>query len=307
MLNRNRALVLLVLCGLALLYLSLYPFGFTRNVQQAIAWRGPKLDSDWVDMAANFLGYAPLGFLGVRVWRRQNHVSVLAATLLAATLSLGIELTQMHLPQRDSNFRDLLFDTAGAFTGGLSAVAIRRFHPNLAAPKLPTVAYALTFLWLAWQMFPFLPLLKRYKLAELMAHLRLWDFRGIEFGDVGLAAFSLYAFSTGQGRGRIATVGIAGALLYIALLGQSLVAGITYSNARLAAATGGLLLALLTWRPQGRIGWLVLAVTLGAWLVFRGVSRIPVVTDVRAVAGEAFLCFALVTSAYRAIRMPVTS
>jgi VanZ family protein len=307
MLNRNRALGLLLLCMLALLYLSLYPFGFMRNVQRAIAWRGPKLDSDWVDMGANFLGYAPLGFLGVRVWRRQNRVSVLAATLLAATLSLGIELAQMYLPQRDSNFRDLLFDTAGALTGSLSAVAVRRFHPNLAAPKLPVVTYALMLLWIVWQMFPFLPLLKRYKVSELVAHSRLWDFRGLEFGDICLAALSLYAFIERPGQRRITTVGIAGAVLSIALLGQSLVAGITYSNARVAAATAGLLLAQLTWRPQERAGWSVLAVTLGAWLVFRCVNRVPVLTDVRAFAGEAFLCCALAASAYRVIKTSLTS
>jgi VanZ family protein len=290
--NRNRARILLVLCVVAIVYLSLYPFTFTRTAKASgIAWRGPKLDSDWVDMFANFVAYVPLGFLATVARRRQNSASVLAATALGTMLSLAMELAQMYLPTRDSNFRDLLFDATGAFAGGLGAVAVRHFRTRLAVPWPAPVAGGLMLAWVGWQLFPFIPLLKRYKLRELAAQLSAWNFSATEFGDISSAAFALYAFG--------ASGWMAAAVLAVALLGQSVVIGLTYSNARVAAAAAGLVVAILLGRPRRRAGWIALAMALSAWAVFRLLG--PQSLSVHDLTGQAFLGCAVVASLYRAL------
>ncbi len=290
--SRNRARILLVLCMVAIVYLSLYPFTFTRAAKASgIAWRGPQLDSDWVDMFVNFVAYLPLGFLATVTRRRRNWASVLAATALGATLSLAMESAQMYLPTRDSSFRDLLFDTVGTLAGSLGAVAARRFRTRLAVPWPAPIACGLILLWLGWQLFPYIPLLKRYKLRELAVQLSAWYFSATEFGDVGLAAFVLYAFG--------ASGWMTAAVLAVALLGQSVVMGLTYSNVRIAAAAAGLVVAILLGRPRRRAGWIALAAALSAWAVFRLLG--PRSLSARDLAGQAFLGCAAVASLYRAL------
>jgi VanZ family protein len=289
--NRNRARILLVLCIVGIVYLSLYPFTFTATAKASgIGWRGPRLDSDWVDMFVNFVAYLPLGFLATVTRRRRNWASVLAATALGATLSLAMESAQMYLPTRDSNFRDLLFDAVGTLAGSLGAVAVRRFQARLAVPWPAPIACGLMLLWAGWQLFPFIPLLKRYKLRELAVQLSAWNFSAAEFGDVGSAAFVLYAFG--------ASGWITAAVLAVTLLGQSVVMGLTYSNARIAAAAAGLAVAILLGRPRRRAGWIALAAVLGAWALFRLLG--PRSLSARDLAGQAFLGCAVVASLYRA-------
>jgi VanZ family protein len=304
--GRNLARALLALSVLGLLYLSLYPLSFSRTAKASgIAWRGPKLDSDWVDMAANFAGYIPVGFLGVAARRRRNGASVLAATILAATLSLGIELAQMYLPQRDSNFRDLLLDTMGALAGSLGAILLGRFWPNVSLPRLSPVAILLILLWVFWQMFPFFPLLKRYKLQEFIAHLSQWHFHVRIFGDIALAGFSLYAFAALPEWNRNSAARFVAAILLVVLLGQSVVTGITYSNVTLAAAAAGLLLALFFWNPQRRVCWIALATALAGWAALRGLDPLHLNSPgIRSLAGEAFLFISIVASVYRALTLP---
>lgn len=290
--NRDRVRILLVLCVVGIVYLSLYPFTFTATAKASgIAWRGPRLDSDWVDMLVNFVAYLPLGFLATVAHRRGNWASVLAATALGATLSLAMESAQIYLPTRDSNFRDLLFDAVGTLVGSLGAVAVRRFPAKLAVPWPAPIACGWMLLWAGWQLFPFIPLLKRYKLRELAVQLSAWNFSATEFGDVGSAAFVLYAFG--------ASGWITAAVLAVTLLGQSVVMGLTYSNARIAAAAAGLALAILLGRPRRRAGWIALAAVLSAWAAFRLLG--PQRLSARDVAGQAFLGCAAVASLYRAL------
>ena len=73
------------------------------------------------DLAVNILGFIPLGyFLALRLMRfsRLSAPGAGAATLLlGALLSLGIELTQVYLPTRDSSAGDLIFNILGTLAG----------------------------------------------------------------------------------------------------------------------------------------------------------------------------------------------
>jgi hypothetical protein len=248
-----------------------------------------------------------LGFLATAVQRRQNCASVLRATLLGAMLSLGIELAQMYLPQRDSNFRDLACNAAGALAGSFSALAVRRFWPNVAIPRPSPMACCLILLWTAWQMFPFVPLLRRYKLHEIAAQLPIWNFYPMEFGDIAFAALTLYAFIARRGRKNGITALMVATVLALALVGQSLVQGLMFSNARIAAAATGLIIAMCLWRPEQRALWFALGLILSTWLVLnafdpvQGLDLISPGFYVRHFARRAFFCCAILASLYRAL------
>jgi VanZ family protein len=114
------------LCVALIVYASLYPFDQWRD--QGIApsaflfapW--PKYWSGF-DVAANVLGYAPLGFFlslsGMRMgWAGR---AVLGATLFSALLSLLMEGLQSYLPARVPSLADFLLNTLGAWLGAAAA------------------------------------------------------------------------------------------------------------------------------------------------------------------------------------------
>ncbi len=120
----------LVYAGLVV-YASLYPFADWRN-QGIEPWAflsGP-LPRYWTgfDLAANVLGYAPLGFLlalaGLRTG--QGSHAVLRATLSVALLSLLMETLQSYLPARVPSNVDFALNLSGAWLGAVLASTLEK-------------------------------------------------------------------------------------------------------------------------------------------------------------------------------------
>jgi VanZ family protein len=114
------------ICVALIVYASLYPFDQWRD--QGI-WTWSFLTAPWpkywlgFDVAANVLGYAPLGFFltlsAMRMgWQTRE---VLASTVAAACLSLAMEGLQSYLPARVPSLPDFLLNTLGAFLGAVLA------------------------------------------------------------------------------------------------------------------------------------------------------------------------------------------
>jgi VanZ family protein len=112
-----------------IVYASLYPFEHWRD--QGI-WTWSFLSAPWpkywlgFDVAANVLGYAPLGFFltlsGMRMgWSGRV---ILVSTLGAAVLSLTMEGLQSYLPARVPSLPDFLLNTLGALLGASMASAL---------------------------------------------------------------------------------------------------------------------------------------------------------------------------------------
>ena len=114
------------LCVAVIVYASLYPFDQWRD-QDIAPWAfliapWPKYWSGF-DVAANVLGYAPLGFfLALSALRmRWRGSATLWATCLAALLSLMMEGLQSYLPARVPSQVDFMLNTVGAAAGAISA------------------------------------------------------------------------------------------------------------------------------------------------------------------------------------------
>jgi VanZ family protein len=80
------------------------------------------------DVAANLLGYGPLGFLlALSALRTSPRLpAVLLATLGGGLLSLVMESLQTYLPMRVASNVDLLLNLAGAWLGALMAFALEK-------------------------------------------------------------------------------------------------------------------------------------------------------------------------------------
>ena len=118
-----------LLCLILLIaYASLYPFEFQRAAVGPFDYLFAPLPR-WItqfDVVTNVLGYLPLGMLTVLAlhpaWRGVR--AVVAAFVLGAWLSGGIEALQTYLPTRVASNVDLATNALGALIGGAIAVPL---------------------------------------------------------------------------------------------------------------------------------------------------------------------------------------
>ncbi|MBC7647722.1 MAG: VanZ family protein [Vitreoscilla sp.] len=158
-------LALAVVC--LIIYASLYPFTDWRNQGiSPLAFLTAPLPKYWTgfDLAANVLGYAPLGFLLTLAWLRSGHMkwAMLLAVLGAFLLSLALETLQSYLPSRIPSNVDLALNTLGAALGAYTAWALEklgalgrwsRFRSRWLTPDARG-ALALLVLWPVALLFP---------------------------------------------------------------------------------------------------------------------------------------------------------
>ena len=124
--HRSSATLLAAVCGLLIVYATLYPFEGWRD-QGVEPWAF--LQGPWprywsrFDVVANGLGYIPLGFLLTLALLRTRLLPqpALIATLLASALSLLLEMLQTYLPLRVPQLSDWLLNSGGAWLGALLA------------------------------------------------------------------------------------------------------------------------------------------------------------------------------------------
>jgi len=161
---------LLLVYALLVVYASLHPFsGWTALGVDPFAFltAPPPRYVLRLDIVANILGYAPLGFLAVLAayprWRGVKAVA--AAGAAAVVMSFMFEALQSYLPSRDPSNFDFAANSAGGISGallaafvsdkllgphGLKALRHRVFRPG---PRVD-LGLVLLGLWLFSQMDP---------------------------------------------------------------------------------------------------------------------------------------------------------
>lgn len=167
--GRPRLAVLVALAYiLVIAYASLQPFqGWRMPPAEIVSF----LSAPWPryltvgDTALNIAAYLPLGamlFVALRP-ALPGAVAAFGATLMAATLSLGLESTQMFLPARIASNVDLISNSAGACCGAFAAwllslpernpLYVTR-HRLFRAGALGDCGLLLIALWIVIQFYP---------------------------------------------------------------------------------------------------------------------------------------------------------
>lgn len=109
-----------------LVYGGLFPLaGWRDSGLSPLVFLAAGLPRYWTafDLAANLVLYVPLGFVWARwlAFRARAPFALAGATLLAALLSVSVEVLQNWLPSRVPSNLDLLCNAAGALIGALLA------------------------------------------------------------------------------------------------------------------------------------------------------------------------------------------
>jgi VanZ family protein len=160
---------LAIIYGLAIVYASLQPFA----TWIAIAPGTPfflfaPFPPRWTrfDALANYLAYLPFGFFVALTPRGKPALARLGTAIsIGVALSFSMETAQMFLPPRDASAIDLIFNVAGAATGGLIGGLLAQSAPAVAAVfalrdrwflpgKVGDFGIALLAIWLAAQTNP---------------------------------------------------------------------------------------------------------------------------------------------------------
>jgi VanZ family protein len=306
------------------LYASLYPFSGWRwppgqdvVVLAGLPWTRWRYD---FDLAANLLGYAPLGLLVCIAARRGAWAAapaVALAVLVPAGLSYGTEFLQQFLPRRVPAMEDFLLNSAGALLGALLALGLhacgllerwqvvrdRWFAPDSAG------ALALLALWPAALLFPAPVPLGLGQVGERLREGLAALLDGVQWAAPAQAMLAQASSTPEPLRPLTEVLVVALGLLAPCLLAASVMAAgwrrAAAAVAILVLALGGMTLStLLNFGPGHATGWLAPAtgpgLALGTGLAL-GAALLPR----RAVAGLGLMVLtALVTGVAQAPANP---
>ncbi len=288
--HRSSATLLALIFAMLIVYASLYPFSGWRdqgiNPFYFLSAPWPRYWSRF-DVVANFLGYAPLGFLVTLSVLRTRLLPqpALLAALSCSLLSLLLEALQSYLPQRVPQLSDWLLNSGGALTGALVALALERigvidhwsrFRARwfVRDARAPLVLLAL---WPAALLFP-----PAVPLALGQVRRRLHDFLNVMAEDTPLAALidepSAYVLALSNLSELIA---VALGFVIPTLLAYTITLGwyrraLMWIGGALTALAASSLSAALSYSPENAWGWLSMpssvGLCIGAALALLGVG-----------------------------------
>jgi VanZ family protein len=166
-----------------IVYATLHPWsGWHWPDSQVFSWVLPKLGIEVVnDMAANILGYLPLGLILCLAHLRSGRGTVAAAllTLLSGSaLSYGLELIQFTLSTRVPSLMDWMLNTLGTSWGVLAALTIHAlgvvdvWHRLRERWFIPQAGHGLALLWV-WPIGLLFPPPLPLGEGQLLPHVRI--------------------------------------------------------------------------------------------------------------------------------------
>jgi VanZ family protein len=157
---------LAIVCLVLVTHGSVYPWHFERP-----AWLGGALRQLfeathlWTglgDVTGNIVLFMPVGVLGKLLLVRSRMRPALHVPMLLAfgvPFALALQIVQIFVPSRDAAISDLLWNTIGLLVGLALASMVVPATPRLArlAGPLTCPAAAMVGLWLAIELWPFVP------------------------------------------------------------------------------------------------------------------------------------------------------
>ena len=194
--SRHQLALALAATVALILYGSLYPFEFYACLDPVggfldllATWKEP---TSLGDVLANVLFYLPFGFFAAKALPGMpSPLRVIAAVLTGAGLSLSVEFAQMYDVGRISAMSDVYANSFGTLLGAVAGTALSiNFRMRLWRDlrRRPSAALLL-FCWLAYWLFPYVPVIDAHKyrhaarpildgpglgLAISVATLRVW-------------------------------------------------------------------------------------------------------------------------------------
>ena len=164
---------ILLLFVILISYGSLYPFHFSGDllpITELIDWVfNLSYRTTKADIIANIMLFVPYGFVSIMVLstsRRPLYHAVILL-LLGSLLAFVLQYLQFYLPARVPAAGDAWYNSLGILCGMVIAYIIKQYSqnhlPSERSKKVNwsqiTIPLILALLWVAWRLFPFIPLI----------------------------------------------------------------------------------------------------------------------------------------------------
>lgn len=164
--------ILLLFVGL-ISYGSLYPFRFSGDLIPAgelIQWLfNLSYRTTNIDILANILLFVPFGFVAIMMLATSKKALLHALLLFlgGTLLAFILQYLQLYLPARVPSALDAWYNSLGILVGMLMAHLIRQYSfqhlPTEQETSMDwsqvTIPLLLALIWVAWRLFPFVPLI----------------------------------------------------------------------------------------------------------------------------------------------------
>jgi VanZ family protein len=267
-----------VVIVVGIIYASLFPFQFQRPA----GIRGPvdTLLSTWNvppgrgDLAANVLFYMPFGLLAsLALSRRAAAIRAGLVTAAGAALSLCMEFLQIYDAGRDPAISDICANTAGTALGVLAAALIERRRGVTSGVNVERrpFAFILIAFWLAFQLFPYAPVIDLHKywnaVKPLVFSPQISAVHACYLAACWLAVAAMIEEIAGVQASRGLTVLLSG----VVLGGRILISGIALSPDDVVGAAA----AVAVWMiavSRVRHRAVIVAIAIAAALILRGLA-----------------------------------
>ncbi len=266
----------IVIAGI--IYASLFPFHFHRppGVRGALetlvsSWNYPPGRGDLV---ANILLYTPFGLLaGLSLCRGPALVRAGLVTAAGATLSITLELTQFYDVSREPAMSDVYANTVGTLLGVIAASVIARRGRLTRAVNIERRPFALILIgsWLAYQLFPYVPVIDLHKywnaIKPLIFSFQISAAHAYYLAACWLALGAMIEEIAGAAASRAAMA----LLIGFVLVGRMLISGIALSADEVigAAAAGAAWIVVIS---QIRNRSALIALAIMAAVIVRGLQ-----------------------------------
>jgi len=147
-----------------IIYGSLFPFSF--NFDEGSSERWEMLFNSFSpftslgDILGNILLFIPFGFLGLQSLSSPNRPSrapYLKTVSYGLCLAVIIQFIQVYVPFRSPSFADVYWNMLGLCIGMGLSLLIKSQYSKIAHADTINTPIILAFLWLSFQLFPFIP------------------------------------------------------------------------------------------------------------------------------------------------------
>jgi len=176
---------ILLLFVILISYGSLYPFHFSGDLLPAADFFSWLTDNSYrttrADIVANILLFVPYGFVALLTVSNSRRQLFHGAMLLlaGALLAFLLQYLQFYLPARVPAATDAWFNSLGITVGMLLAHLIKQYSQYHLPDEMTepvdwsqiTIPLILALLWIAWRLFPFVPLISEKSILAAVAPL----------------------------------------------------------------------------------------------------------------------------------------
>jgi hypothetical protein len=262
-----------------IIYASLFPFQFHR----LSGIRGPveALLATWNlppglgDVVANVLFYTPFGlFASLALSRGAVLTRAGLVTAAGAALSICMELTQVYDAGRDPAISDVCANTAGTALGVVAAgIIVHRRRGVASGVNVERRPFALMLIafWLAFQLFPYVPVIDLHKYWSAVKPLIFSPQISAVHAYYLAACWLAVAAMIEELAGVQASRGLIVVLIGVVLGGRMLISGIALSpDEVIGAAAGAAAWIIAISRVRNRR--VIIALTMTAAVVLRGLE-----------------------------------